>query len=143
MSTLHEHRFLHSIMFSPFDAVSLCGVVGRFPVSGPYSSRVFPAFSTGSLLTLSFHRNFGLPLRRFPSIFISTTARMFSVSSLLLTYPNHYSILLLITIAISSSPASSKTSSFLQCSIKLPKAHHHCPSHYSHLCCCHTLFTFN
>ena len=42
------------------------------------------------LLTVSFHRNFGLPLGRFLSIFISTTARMFSVSSLLLTCAHVY-----------------------------------------------------
>ena len=42
------------------------------------------------LLTISFHRNFGLPLGRFLSIFISTTVRMFSVSSLLLTCAHVY-----------------------------------------------------
>ena len=51
--------------------------------------------------------------RALPSIFISTTARMFYVSSLLLTCPNHSSLLLLITIAIGSTFASSKISSFL------------------------------
>ena len=68
MSTLHEHRFLHSIMFSPFDAVSLCGVVGRFPVSGPFLPGVpgFQYYIYMSLLTLSFHRNFGLPLGALP-----------------------------------------------------------------------------
>ena len=40
------------------------------------------------LLTASFHRNFGLPLRRFTAIFISATARMFSVSCLILKRPN-------------------------------------------------------
>ena len=54
-----------------------------------------------------------------PPIFISTTSRMFSVSSLLLPCPNHYSLLLLITIAIGATFASSKISSFLRCSNSL------------------------
>ena len=49
-----------------------------------------------SLLTVSFHLNFGRPLGRFSSIFISTTALMFSILSPLLTWPNHSSLLLLI-----------------------------------------------
>ena len=53
-----------------------------------HSSLMFQAFR--SRLTVYFHRNFGLPLGRFPSIFISTTARMFSVSSLRLTCLNHF-----------------------------------------------------
>ena len=61
--------------------------------------------------TVSFQLNFGLLLGRFPFTYISTTARMFSVSSLLLTCPNRSSLLLLITIAIGS-----KISSFLRCS---------------------------
>ena len=77
-----------------------------------------------SLLTVSFHRNFGLPLGRFPSIFISATALMFSVSPLLLTCPNHSSLLRLMTVAIASTFASSKISSFLRCSNRLtPIAH--------------------
>ena len=77
-----------------------------------------------SLLTVSFHLSCGRPLGRFPSIFISTTALMFSVSSLLLTWPNHSSLLLLITVAICSTFASSKISSFLRCSNRLtPIAH--------------------
>ena len=59
---------------------------------------MFQAFR--SLLTVSFHLNFGPPQGRFPSIFNSTNVRMFSVSSLLLTYPNHSTLLLLTTIAI-------------------------------------------
>ena len=87
-----------------------------------HSSMILHAFM--SLLTVSFHLNFGLPLGRFPSIFISTTALMFSVSSLLLTWPNHSSLLLLITVAICSTFASSKISSFLRCSNRLtPIAH--------------------
>ena len=64
-------------------------------LSVAHSSLMFQAFR--SLLAVSFHLNFGLPLGRFRSIFISATARMFSGSSLLLTCPNHSS--LLITIA--------------------------------------------
>ena len=40
-----------------------------------HSSLIFHYFR--SLLTISFHRNSGRPLGRFPSIFISATARMF------------------------------------------------------------------
>ena len=61
---------------------------------------MFQAFR--SLLTVSFHRNFGLPLGRFPSVFISATARMFSVSPLPLTCPNHSNLRRLITVAIAS-----------------------------------------
>ena len=43
------------------------------------------AVSVNVLLTVSFHCNFCLPLGRFPSIFISTTALLFSISPLLLT----------------------------------------------------------
>ena len=91
------------------------------------SSLMFQAFR--SLLTLSFHLNFGLPIGRFPSIFISTTALMLSVSSLLflLTCPNHSSLLLLITITIGSTFASSKISSFSG----VPMGPH--PLHHSHL----------
>ena len=75
-------------------------------------------------MTVSFHLNFGLHLRLFPSIFISTTALMFSVLSLLLTWPTHSSLLLLITVAICSTFASSKISSFLRCSNRrTPIAH--------------------
>ena len=69
-------------------------------------------------LTVSFHRNLGLPLGRFPSIFISTAAQMFLVSPLL-SCPNHSSLLRLITVAIGSTLASSKISSFLPCSNRL------------------------
>ena len=51
-----------------------------FPVSDPFLPDV-PGFQVP--LTVSFHRNFGLPIGHFPSIFILTTAPMFSVSSLL------------------------------------------------------------
>ena len=87
-----------------------------------HSSLMFQAFR--SLLTVSFQRNFGLPLGRFPSIFILTTARMFSVSSLQLKCPNHSSVLLLMTVAVGTTFASSNISSFLLCSNRLtPIAH--------------------
>ena len=82
-----------------------------------HSSLMCQAFR--SLLTVSFHLNFGLPLGRFPSIFNSTTARMFSVSSLLSMCLNHSNLLLLMTITISSTFASSKIDSFLPCSSRL------------------------
>ena len=56
-------------IFLPFRRVSLRGVAGL---------ATFPSL-------VSFHRNFGLSLGRLPSIFISITARMCYVSSLLLT----------------------------------------------------------
>ena len=101
-------------LFSPFAAVSLCGVAGlaetfpSFPVSGPFLPDV-PGFQ---VLTVSFYLHFGLPLGRFPSIFISTTARMFSVSSLLLTCPNNSRLLLLKTIAIGFQESKLITSKF-------------------------------
>ena len=62
--------------------------------------------------------------RALPLHLVSTTARMFAVSSLLLTCPNHSSLLRLITVAIGSTFASSKISSFLRCSNRLtPIAH--------------------
>ena len=67
-------------------------------LSVAHSFLMFQAFR--SLLTVSFHLNFGLPLGRFPSIFISTTALMFSVVSLLLAYPDHSNVLLLLTITV-------------------------------------------
>ena len=70
-----------------------------------------------SLLTVSFHLNFGLPLGRFHFTYISATARMFSVSSRLSTCSNHCSHLLLMTIAIGSTFAASNIASFLRCSL--------------------------
>ena len=65
-----------------------------------------------SLLTVYFHRNFGLRLGHFPSIFIPATALMFSVSC-----PNHSNVLLLMTITIGSTLASCKIiSSSIRCS---------------------------
>ena len=91
-------------------------------LSVAHSSLMLQAFR--SLLTVSFHVNFGRPLGRFPSIFISTTALRFSVSSLLLTWPNHSSLLLLITVAIGSTFASTNIYTFLLCSNRLtPIAH--------------------
>ena len=74
------------IYLSPFAAVSLLGIAGHaetFPCfwSVAHSSLIFQSFR--SLLTVSYHHNIGLPLGRFPSIFIFATARMFSVSSIL------------------------------------------------------------
>ena len=97
---------------------------------------MFHAFR--SLLAVSFHINFGLPLGRFPSIFISTTARMFSVSFLLLTCPKNSSLLLLITIAIGSTFASSTISLFLRCSNRLTHiAHSTSLVSVVATCCCH------
>ena len=122
------------------------GCFGHFSLSSPHA-QTFPVFSVGGpflpddpgLHAPSFHCNFGLRIGRFPSILISTTALMFSVSSLLLTCPNHSCLLLLITITICSTLASSKIPHFSGVPTCSPP---HCPSHQSHLCCCHTLFIF-
>ena len=114
--------------FLPFAAVFLCGVAGlaetfpSFPVSGPFLPDV-PGFQVppDSIIAPQLRSS----SKALPSIFTSTTARMFSVSSLLLTCPNHSSLLRLITVAIGSTFASSKISSFLWCSNRLtPIAHH-------------------
>ncbi len=81
-----------------------------FPVGVPLLPDV-PGFQV--LLTVSFHRNFGFPLGRFPSIFISKTARMFSemsVSSLLLTCPNLYDV-----VSIYRMPSGSPTRKTMRC----------------------------
>ena len=102
--------------FSHFAAVSLRGVAGftdtfpSFPASGTFLLNV-PGFQVppGSI----FQPQLWYFSRALPSIFISTTARMFSVSPLLL-----------ITTAIGSTLASSNISSFLRCSNRLtPIAH--------------------
>ena len=103
-------------IFSHISGRSSCGKkrVLQIPfhrsLSTTHSSLMFQAF--GSLLVVSFHFNVGLPLGRFPSIFILTTAWMFSESSLLLTCSNHSSLLLPITIVTGSTFSSSKSSSF-------------------------------
>ena len=68
----------------------LCGVnVFAKPF---HFSLIFQAFM--SILTVSFHRNLGLHLGRFPSIFISATALMPSVSSLILMWLNHCTLVI-------------------------------------------------
>ena len=62
--------------------------------------------------------------RALPYVFILTTARMLSGSSLLLSCPNHSNLLLLMTIGISSTLASSKISSFVRCSNRLTPIDH-------------------
>ena len=102
------------LTFSPFAAVSLFGVAGlaetfpSFSVSGPFLLD-FPGFQVPSDSYISIAT---LVFLYFPSILISATAWMFSVSPLLLTCPNHSSLLRLITVAIASTFASSNISSF-------------------------------
>ena len=91
-----------------------------------------------SILTVSSHLNLGLHIGRFPPSSFRQLL-MFSVSSLLLTWPKHSSLLLLITVAICSTFASSKISSFLRCSNRLTPL----PIASSHLCCCHTHLIFD
>ena len=104
--------FLTFLTFRRCLPVRVAGLEETFPsfsVSGPFILDV-PGFQVPSDSIVP--PNFGRPLGRFPTIFISATARMFSVSSLLLTCPNHSSLLRLITVAIASTFASSKISSF-------------------------------
>ena len=114
--------------FSPFATVSLCMVAGlaetfpSFPVSGPFLPDV-PGFQVPP--DSVFPPQLWSSSRALPHIFISTTARIFSVTSLLLTCPNHSNLPILLPIAIGSTLASSKISSFLWCSNTLtPIAHH-------------------
>ena len=96
-----EAKVTHKF-FSPFAAVSLCRVAGlaetfpSFPISGPFlpdvpgfqvpPDSIFPPQLRSSSRALPLHLHFD-------------NSSLFSVSSLLLTCPNHSSLLLLITIA--------------------------------------------
>ena len=103
LSRNYSDGFRHCMSFSPFPAVSLCRVAGLaviFPslaVSGP-SLPDLPGFHVSSDSVLPSQLN---PLGRFSYIFISATALMFSVSSLLFM-SNHSNLLLLATIPIGS-----------------------------------------
>ena len=92
---------------SPFAAVFLCGVAGlaeTFPsLPVAHSSLILQSFM--SLLTVSLHLNLGLPLGRFPSIFILAISVMFPVSCLLFNVPKPF---LLLTIRVGTTLASSK-----------------------------------
>ena len=130
MHTHSAHNSAHRTLltfFLPFAAVYLCAVAGmprcfRRSLPVAHSSLMFQAFR--SLLTVSSLRKSGLLLGSLSSIFNYTPARMFSMSSILLTFMNHSNLLLLITIAISSTSASSNISSFLRCSNKLTHIAH-------------------
>ena len=102
--------------FSPFATVSLSRDLSIVPYQGPSLPDV-PGVQVP--LDSIFPPQRRSSSRALPLIFISTTAWMFSVSSRLLTCTNHSSLLLLITIAIGSTFASSKISSFLRCSNRL------------------------
>ena len=84
-------------------------------------------------------------LGRIPFMRMSTTLRMCSVSSVLVTRPNHYNLLLLVTITTRINPCllQCKISSFLRCSNCNRLTPHCTENHHCHLCCCHTLFIFN
>ena len=90
-----------------------------------------------SVLTVSFHRNLGLPLGRFPSIFNSATALIFSVSSLLLilTSPNHSNFLLM-TVTIVPPLLRPRSPHFSHVPVGSQ------PLHHPHLYCCNALFIF-
>ena len=89
----HKGPFMLTV-FSPFVVVSMCGVAGLSENVSTHSSRILQMFMF--LLTASFLLNLGLSL----GIFMSATAAMFSVSSLLLTCWNHSNLLM--TVAIGS-----------------------------------------
>ena len=129
---------------TPFAAVSLCGVAGladtipSFSVSGPFLPDVPGLQVPPDCILQPQLRSSSSAL---PSIFISTTARMFSVSSLLLTCTNNSSLIRLITIAMGNGGGYHI--------LLLPRSHHLSgvltyspPLHHSHICCCHTLFIF-
>ena len=99
----------------------------RLPVRGSGSSKTFPSLTVSGPFLPDAPR-FHVPPDRIlpPQLWSSSRAlplhlhfdncSLFSVSSLLLTWPNHSSILFLITIAICSTFTSSKIYSFLRCS---------------------------
>ena len=134
---------VHQFTFSPFAAISLCGVAGlaetipSFPVSDPFlpdvpgfqvpPDSIFPPRLRSSSRALPLHLHFNNCSDVFSFIF-------------LLTCPDYSSVLLLITIAIGSTFTTSKISSFLRCSNKLTPR---CPSHHSHLCCPSSLSCIN
>ena len=124
MTSKQTANFSH---FSHFAAVSLFGVAGL--------AETFQFFSVSGLFLLDFP-GFRVPSDSiFPSQLWSSSRALplhlhfcncsdVSVSPLLLTCPNHSSLLRLITVAIASTFASSKISSFLRCSNRLtPIAH--------------------
>ena len=87
-------------------------------LSHPLSSR--PC----SYISISLYQPSTSSSRALPSIFISATALMLSVSALFFTRLNHVNLLLVATIAIDFTLASSNISEFLRCSSGLtPIAH--------------------
>ena len=94
------------------------------PETFPISSRFLPGVPGFPIHSYSVLRSRpGSSLERFPSIFISTTALMFSVSSLLSTCPNLVILLLLMTIIIGPTFSSSWPSLSVQPSP--PHDHHY------------------
>ena len=94
--------FLTFLTFRPVSPFGVAGLAETFPsfsVSGPFLLDV-PGFQipSDSIVPPQLWSSLG----RFPSIFNSATARMFSVSPLLLMCPNHSSLLRLITVDIAS-----------------------------------------
>ena len=95
------YRILSHISFSPFSALSLCGVEGlaetflSHPVSGPFLPDL-PSF----LIRRTFHLNLGIPLGCFPVLCVT--------SSFLFTCLSHSNVL--ITITLGSTIALSKIS---------------------------------
>ncbi len=97
----------------------MCDVLWHLSRSVAHSSLIFQAPPDSIFPSQLWSSSRALPLHLH-----FATARMFSVSPLLLTCPNHSSLLRLITVAIASTFASSNISSFLRCSNRLtPIAH--------------------
>ena len=95
---LHTLLPFFLLSFSPFTAVSLCGVAGLAETL-PFHSVNLPGFRDSP--DMSFHLYLCLPLGCFSYIFISAFAVMFSVSGLLFMCPNHFVLLMTIAIALS------------------------------------------
>ena len=129
--------------FSPFAAVSLFGVAGlaetfpSFSVSGPFlldfpgfqvpSGSIFPSQLWSSSRALPLHLHFC----NCSDVFSFTSP--FDVSKPFQPSPSHnrrYRFHLCFFQDFLISPV-------------FQQAHAHCPSHHSHLCCCHTLFIFD
>ena len=136
---------VHKVSFSPFAAVSLCGVAGlagnfaSFPVRVrlPFlpdipglqvpSDSVVPPQLRSSSRALHFHLHFHNCSDVFCFISSCTMPDPFQHSNSH-DHRNRFHLC------------------FLQRRLISPvfqQAYPHCPSHQSHLCCCHTLFIFN
>ena len=104
----HQVQAVHACLFLGVYISHKILVFSPAPETFPISSRFLPGVPGFPIHSYSVLRSRpGSSLERFPSIFISTTALMFSVSSLLFTCPNLVILLLLVTIIIGPTFSSS------------------------------------